>query len=53
MSLYNRKEKILVVDDDPDTLEMLQRNLESKGYNTVPVYNRQAAEPLLVRGQKH
>ena len=26
------KEHILVVDDSPDTLEVLQRNLESKGY---------------------
>jgi len=27
-----KKEHILVVDDSPDTLEVLQRNLESKGY---------------------
>ena len=26
------KERILVVDDAPDTLEVLQRNLQSKGY---------------------
>ena len=27
-----KKEHILVVDDSPDTLEVLQRNLESRGY---------------------
>lgn len=27
-----KKEQILVVDDSPDTLEVLQRNLESRGY---------------------
>ena len=26
------REQILVVDDSPDTLEVLQRNLQSKGY---------------------
>ena len=29
------KEQILVVDDSPDTLELLQRNLESKGYRVL------------------
>ncbi len=29
------KEKILVVDDSPDTLELLRRNLESKGYRVL------------------
>lgn len=28
----NKKEKIIVVDDAPDTLEMLQRNLSREGY---------------------
>jgi len=28
----SKKERILVVDDSPDTLEVLKRNLESKGY---------------------
>lgn len=28
----NEKERILVVDDSPDTLELLQRNLASEGY---------------------
>jgi two-component system response regulator HydG len=32
MTPTNNKEKILVVDDAPDTLEVLQRNLTSKGY---------------------
>ncbi len=31
----SEREKILVVDDSPDTLEVLQRNLESKGFNVV------------------
>ncbi len=30
-----KKEQILVVDDSPDTLELLQRNLESKGYRVL------------------
>jgi two-component system response regulator HydG len=30
-----RKERILVVDDSPDTLELLRRNLESKGYRVL------------------
>jgi two-component system response regulator HydG len=32
MSSSSKRESILVVDDAPDTLEMLQRNLKSKGY---------------------
>jgi len=32
MSSLSKRESILVVDDAPDTLEMLQRNLVSKGY---------------------
>jgi len=32
MNKASKKECILVVDDSPDTLEVLQRNLESKGY---------------------
>jgi two-component system response regulator HydG len=32
MSSSSKRESILVVDDAPDTLEMLQRNLVSKGY---------------------
>lgn len=30
-----KKEQILIVDDSPDTLELLQRNLESKGYRIL------------------
>jgi len=33
MKNSSKKEYILVVDDSPDTLEVLQRNLESKGYH--------------------
>jgi len=32
MKNSSKKERILVVDDSPDTLEVLQRNLKSKGY---------------------
>jgi two-component system response regulator HydG len=35
MKPSSEREKILVVDDSPDTLEVLQRNLESKGFNVV------------------
>jgi len=33
MKNSSKKESILVVDDSPDTLEVLQRNLESKSYH--------------------
>ena len=33
MTFSKRKERILVVDDAPDTLEMIQRNLTSQGYS--------------------
>ncbi|MBM4323224.1 MAG: response regulator, partial [Deltaproteobacteria bacterium] len=39
-----RKEQILIVDDTPDTLEVLQRNLTSKGYRTFIASN--AAEAI-------
>ncbi|MFC2156235.1 sigma-54-dependent transcriptional regulator [Acidobacteriota bacterium] len=32
MSGVSKKEQILVVDDSPDTLEVIKRNLESEGY---------------------
>ncbi len=35
MKETTKREKILVVDDSPDTLELLQRNLESKGYRIL------------------
>ncbi len=38
------KERILIVDDAADTLEMVKRNLESKGYQTFTALN--AAEAL-------
>jgi two-component system response regulator HydG len=34
MAKSTRKERILIVDDSPDTLEMVQRNLKSEGYQT-------------------
>jgi two-component system response regulator HydG len=35
MKETTKKEQILVVDDSPDTLELLQRNLRSKGYHVL------------------
>jgi len=35
MKTPSKKEQILVVDDSPDTLELLQRHLESKGYRVL------------------
>lgn len=35
MTKKHKKEKILAVDDAPDTLELLQRNLESKDYQVL------------------
>ncbi len=35
MKESSKREKILVVDDSPDTLELLRRNLESKGYDVL------------------
>jgi len=35
MKETTKKEQILVVDDSPDTLELLQRNLKSKGYRVL------------------
>jgi len=35
MKASSKKAKILVVDDSPDTLEVLKRNLESEGYLVV------------------
>jgi DNA-binding NtrC family response regulator len=37
MKNFSRKEKIIVVDDSPDTLEVLKRNLEAAGYRTTAV----------------
>lgn len=41
------KEKILVVDDAPDTLEVLQRNLSSKGYRVYIASNVGEAVKIL------
>ena len=41
------KERILVVDDAPDTLELLQRNLNSKGYRVFTASNVPDAIKLL------
>jgi DNA-binding NtrC family response regulator len=35
MRNVNEKERIMVVDDSPDTLEMLERNLRSEGYEVL------------------
>ncbi|MFC1563642.1 sigma-54-dependent transcriptional regulator [candidate division KSB1 bacterium] len=39
MNALKNKEKILIVDDTPDTLEMLNRNLVSKGFQVYQAEN--------------
>ncbi len=41
------KERILVVDDAPNTLELLQRNLTSQGYQVFTASNVPEAIKLL------
>jgi DNA-binding NtrC family response regulator len=41
------KDSILVVDDAPDTLELLQRNLESRGYRVLTAPNAMEAIKML------
>jgi DNA-binding NtrC family response regulator len=42
-----KKDSILVVDDAPDTLELLQRNLESRGYQVFTAPNVMEAIEIL------
>jgi two-component system response regulator HydG len=44
MAKEHKKNQILVVDDAPDTLELLRRNLESKGY---PVFLAQSVKEAI------
>ena len=41
------KAKILVVDDSPETIELIKRNLESEGYQIYSANNVQSALKLL------
>ncbi len=43
----NNKAKILVVDDSPETIELITRNLESEGYQIYSANNVQSALKLL------
>jgi two-component system, NtrC family, response regulator HydG len=43
------KERILLVDDAPDTVEILQRNLRSKGYQVFTAPG--VAEAILILNQ--
>ena len=45
----NEKERILLVDDAPDTVEILQRNLQSKGYQVFTAPG--VAEAILILNQ--
>ncbi len=45
--MSRRKEPILVVDDAPETLEVLQRNLASKGYQVYTALGVQEALRVL------
>jgi DNA-binding NtrC family response regulator len=47
MNLPDRRETILVVDDTPSTLEVLQRNLTAEGYTTYAAPNAVDALRLL------
>jgi len=47
MSHSNKKESILVVDDTSDTLEILKRNLTSKGYQVFTALNVPGAIEVL------
>jgi len=45
------KKKILVADDDPDTLEQVTATLSAAGYEVVPVEDRTAAEEEMLRSK--
>lgn len=49
----NKKDRtrILIVEDQPDTLEMLVANFESRGFHTLPCNS--AAEALLIAEREH
>jgi len=47
MATPHKKDSILVVDDAPDTLELLQRNLESRGYRVLTAPNAMEAIKIL------
>jgi DNA-binding NtrC family response regulator len=47
MARSPQKGSILVVDDAPDTLELLQRNLESRGYRVLTAPNAMEAIKIL------
>lgn len=47
MATSTKKDSILVVDDAPDTLELLQRNLESRGYQVFTAPNAMEAIKIL------
>ena len=47
MATSAKKDSILVVDDAPDTIELLQRNLESQGYQVFTAPNAMEAIKIL------
>ena len=47
MATSTKKDSILVVDDAPDTIELLQRNLESRGYQVFTAPNAMEAIKIL------
>lgn len=46
----NKKIKILIVDDEPDIVEMLSYNLIREGYEVVSAYN---GEEAIIKAHKH
>ncbi|MDH5187005.1 MAG: sigma-54 dependent transcriptional regulator [candidate division WOR-3 bacterium] len=47
MAITDKKESILVVDDAPQTLEVIRRNLKSKGYQVFTASNAQEAIKII------
>jgi len=47
------KEKILIVDDEKDIVELVRYNLEKEGYKIIPAYNGEEALELIKRQLPH
>jgi len=46
-SKKRKKEKILIIDDEPNFVEALRRTLEAKAYNVMTTYSREQAQELM------
>jgi len=45
------KEKILIIEDDPDIVEMIQYNLKEEGYTTISALDGKEGVNLATRDQ--